>query len=293
MNWALCLCAGIFSLFTTAIRLTRESRHDGFLPSHGFTTTTPQKETLQNLVESKRLLSNKIETNIPIVEATNIWEPVSGDHVLRSGLKVPLPIFVASPPKSATTMTARYFRCGGIRTGLTKINPEESANSTLANETTVERPKSMKLGQCYHENVLNGRPPFENCGRNDVFIDGGWPTGTPCFHPSVHGLDDFYQAYPNATIMLVTRNVTRWSELYLKWYKGTGIWKRCDKFPDSADGLPAYYEWHLDNVRNFAHNHPTLTFVEVSLEDERIGEHLKQQVGLSSSCFRRVEPKES
>ena len=208
-------------------------------------------------------------------------------------IKVPFPIFVASLPKSGTTSTAYYFQCGKIWTAHTFVNTHPvPVVANNGSDSTASRPRQMRVGQCYQENMELGRPPFENCGRYKVFSDAGHPKGLPCFYPSVHGLEAFYNAYPNATIMLMTRNSTAWAASVQQWKSGILLrrWKRCDKFPNrgvdsTATEIQQFYQWHVDTIRQFVADHPSLTYVEVSLEDESIGMQLEDAIGITAQCF--------
>jgi hypothetical protein len=218
-------------------------------------------------------------SNHPTVQVPFHLAPNNSTNPLDR-IKVPFPIFVASLPKSGTTSTARYFYCGNIWTAHTFAN-------TVG--TTHYPRKQMRVGHCFLNNIQAGRPPFHDCGRYKVWSDAGHPRGTPCFYPSVHGLHQFYAAYPSATILLVTRNSTAWSHSVLRWNKGALLkkWKRCQHFPNTkrvAD-LETFYNWHVQNLRDFAAARPSLTFVEFSLEDVEIGQQLEARIGVPADCF--------
>jgi hypothetical protein len=138
--------------------------------------------------------------------------------------------------------------------------------------------------------MVASRPPFENCGKYHVYSDAGFVRGKRCFYPSVHGLRAFYDAYPNATIILIKRNSAAWLDSIKKWKKGALLkkWDACDEFPakNATDAqYQRFYEWHADNIRQFAAKHPSLTYVEVQLESDRVHEQLKASIGINASCF--------
>mgnify|MGYP005849541209 CR=1 FL=1 len=78
----------------------------------------------------------------------------------RVELKVPYPVFIPSLPKSGTTTTHRYFECGG----------QKSAHLAGRDE---EKDTMFRIGSCAQKNVLDGRPPFEDCGDYEVWSDTG------------------------------------------------------------------------------------------------------------------------
>ena len=191
-------------------------------------------------------------------------------------LKVPTPIFVASLPKSGTTSVARYFYCGQIWTAHTFVNTDDK--------------RQLRVGECFKENVDLERPSFQNCGAYKVYSDNGFVRGKRCFYPSVHGLDHFAKWYPNATILLVKRQSWAWRESIQKWKGGNLLkkWLACDKFPrknanDTA--IEAFYEEHAQRIRDFARSHPSLTYIEIQLEDDNVAEQLEGSIGVNASCW--------
>jgi len=93
----------------------------------------------------------------PVVPPRNPveWKPYSSKPI-----KVPYPIFVTSLPKSGTTSIWKYLRCGGQLSSHNWITKKGARKASLA-------------GQCIEKNIQTGKPPFENCGENDVFTDTG------------------------------------------------------------------------------------------------------------------------
>jgi hypothetical protein len=244
------------------------------------TATINHYSRTTSTVESSQPPSNSSRTTVLVNLDGEITKLNETQHPLDR-IKVPFPIFHASLPKSGTTTTARYFNCGKIWTAHTFCN---------TNGTTHHPRKQMRVGHCFLQNMQAGRPPFYDCGRYKVWSDAGHPRGTPCFYPSVHGLDAFYEAYPEATILLVTRNSSAWSQSVLRWKQGDLLkkWRRCEHFPNPRSGqadLEHFYEWHAQNIRNFVVAHPSLSYVEVALEDKQIGEKLEEKIGIPASCF--------
>lgn len=54
-----------------------------------------------------------------------------------------------------------------------------------------------------------------------------------------------------------------------------------------------FYEWHTQHVRDFAAAHPSLTYIEVKLEDETTASVLQERVGISASCGGRHNQRKS
>jgi len=224
------------------------------------------------------------------------WDP--GSEGLQSGVQIPLkvefPVFVASLPKSGTTSMWQYFQCGGH---------SASHQWVKRNDTYAEL-----TGRCVHDNVLLDRPPFSGCGSAQVFTDTGYAKfaaaaedeGKPlCYFPSISALDAIYRHYPEATIVMVVRNSSSWYDSMNAWAEGTLLkrWTACNlpHFPSegtpSRDAAMAFYEWHTNNVRRFAREHPSLAYVEVQLEsDDETGRVLEERIGIPSRCWGKCTP---
>jgi hypothetical protein len=214
--------------------------------------------------------------------------PIAGTHFNLSDqrkerlaiLKIPTPIFVASLPKSATTSTAKFFSCGGLRT----------AHYWHRNK---RKDPTIIFGQVIEKNVVNGRPPFEGCGDFDVFADTGYITRNGrCFHPEVDGLDAIYQAYPNSTIVYVTRETESWLSSLVGHRNGRlkEKWGKCNAtgFPKqnaSDEDFRSFHDWHTKLIRKFAQEHPSMTYLEFELEDPEIAENFETATGIESHCW--------
>jgi hypothetical protein len=253
------------------------------------TSATPKKSDVsrglvdvgQSSVSLPPLLSTPMQTTVALArqedQRSSSSTTTSASASPLDKMKVPFPIFVASLPKSGTTSIARYFYCGKIWTAHTFVNTQNG--------------KQLRVGECFQQNMDVGKPPLENCGRYHVYSDAGYIRGDRCFYPSVHGLQAFYDAYPTATILLVKRDSSAWLSSIKKW-KGGALLKKwagtCDQFPAKKatdDELEQFYEWHAANIRTFAKDHPSLTYVEFNLEESDIAQQLQETIGVNASCW--------
>jgi hypothetical protein len=208
-------------------------------------------------------------------------------------LKVRAPIFVASLPKSGTTSVFQYFNCGGHPASHQWVKYNETSNE--------------QSGKCIRRNVQNNRPPFQNCGSSDIFTDTGFAVylsggklpdiPTDCYYPSIQALDAIYKYYPESTIINVVRDAARWLESMQSWGQGSLLkrWMLCD-----APGLPqwhatkedfiGFYQWHTQQIRDFAATHPTLVYIEVMLESSNAGRIMEEAIGIPSRCWGKCSP---
>ena len=218
----------------------------------------------------------------------------------QSPVKLPLPIFGLNFPKSATLTLKEYFSCGGIR----------------AIHTSAQQ---GRLGICMRENLLAGDPPIKGCDVHkskitkqfepiDFISDIGLQAPV-CYYASLHdgGLENIVEHHPDATIMLVTRNATswhrstaKWGQLLLRWRRGCGFdgehdkknayWYKKWRTSDPEDYWVDFYHAHTQKIREFAMKHPSLTYVEVKLEDEEMGKKMEGYTGIPSDCVMDCHP---
>eukprot|EP00984_Skeletonema_dohrnii_P000222 scaffold70_cov124-Skeletonema_dohrnii-CCMP3373.AAC.3 len=237
----------------------------------------------------------KRKHNIPLPWEQDIYK---GDKVT-----LPRPIIGLNFPKSATLTMSEYFACGGI---------------TSTHTTTQDG----RIGICMMENHLKDKPPMEGCNthRNrkkeetkpiEVIFDIGLQ-GPPCYYASLHdgGLENIAKHYPEGTIMLVTRNATKWFNSFEGWGGILKAWgQRSCGFDGSLEGEGMeywydlymsnrskrqywldFYEAHTQKIREFALKHLSLTYVEVELENDKMAEQLELYTGVKQSCVQVCHP---
>ena len=113
-----------------------------------------------------------------------------------------------------------------------------------------------------------------------------------CYYPQLHrdGLERFYKSYPYGTILNTIRNSQSWADSAFRWHGLTNRWVRggCEGFPTEVN-LPssqweAWYESVQDTIRQFAKEHPTLTYIELPLSNQT-GAMLHDVFGFPRHCW--------
>ena len=239
----------------------------------------------------EKYIAMKKEHNLPLP-----WETPTDDY---DATTLPLPVISLNFPKSATLTMRQFFKCGGV----TSIHTSSQQG---------------RLGICMMENMLADNPPMQNCdthkrqGKTDKigFISDIGLQGPPCFYSSLHdgGLEGIAKHYPDSTILLVTRNSTAWHKSIKKWGTLLNRWKNVCGFDGSLHGESVqywndlykseskekywsdFYNAHTQKIREFVMKHKSLTYVEVELEDPKMGEKLEYYTGIPSTCVMDCHP---
>lgn len=216
-------------------------------------------------------------------ETVTTTSPLSMDNI---HIKVPYPVFVASLYKSGTTTIHAYFQCGGQKSVHYKSG-------------------RTRTGPCLQRRIQKGlHPVFQGCGGDtfDIYTDNAnLNAPRSCFDPSVHGLDQIYESYPNGTILMAVRDSHRWLDSVERYkFPKWELLSHLQQCPDlwltqkedtgnrttlTKDDILKFYDWHTAHVRKFAAAHPSMTYVEVKLEDPNTAQILQDRVGIPASCW--------
>jgi hypothetical protein len=187
-------------------------------------------------------------------------------------ITISYPVYVASLYKSGTTTIHDYFVCGNQSSG--HNGPARGV----------------------YFNMRYGKDPFDGF-QHDIFSDLSHFRGALCFEPSsAMRLEAIYMFHPNMTMILAVRNSTSWVQSVNKFYdlghllktkcRTPGYFKRWPKNQNMTDlDLQMFYEWQVDYVRKFAEDHPSITYIEIQLEDPENGAILEERIGIPAHCW--------
>jgi len=230
---------------------------------------------------------------------------------------IPTPIIVLNLPKSGTTTLNEYFMCGGVECTHTFT---EYTYDIL----TLPRDRETRIGDCLRNNYFadstslseaSGTAPFYKCTERRqlkqfgggyvnylAFSDIGTTGPGLCYYPTIHngGLEHIANYYPNATLILLTRNTTDWYQSIAKWSKGRILSNWVDKCQfGSANSKKngthwrEFYDAHTQKIRNFVLDHLSLNYIEIQLEsntNSSTSQSLEYYTGIHSSCFLKCKP---
>jgi Sulfotransferase domain len=202
-------------------------------------------------------------------------------------LKVKAPIIVVSLPKSGTTSIWKAMLCAGHMAAHTYSRVDEFT--------------SHRIGICIETNIRQNREPFEGCGPYTVWSDNGYVSeiqsiqdSTTCFYPSIHALDELYEAYPEMTLLLLRRNLTEWVQSVQNFHHLSIRWANCARKgmlrSSSPLSLARFYKHHTMRLRKFAESHPSVTFIDIPLEGTATGNKLEENLGIPKRCWKNCLP---
>jgi len=229
------------------------------------------------------------------------------------------PVLVASLPKSGTVTTHKYFKCGGHRSahamrgeiGLCTRNNIRSGRPPLEgcgdfdvwsdtgwfNSTFSKAKMKRKQYEQNHkiETPFNADDENSSLERLEEKSARAWTTlddRIACYFPLIEGLPDFYRWYPNATIVLISRDTESWLRSVYTYRDGiiAEMWKRCFTGEHTLnlttlEGLREFHKHHKQMIRNFVDSHPSLKYIEAELESEDIASQLEDKTGIPADCW--------
>jgi hypothetical protein len=213
----------------------------------------------------------------------------------------------------------RFFQCG--------LGYMKAAHHWTHNITSD---KPVKIGKCMEDNLHNNRSIFQGCGDFKIWTDTGYmddpkpprratqrrnrsgkhtsnqsevvhpsivhqQKSPGCFYPTLHGgLEHFFHSHPTGTILNVIRDAGQWYDSAMSWRKlPERLAKQCVGFPSpdsSREVWMNFYKWHTQHLRDFAQQHPSLAYLEVSLEAPETGEILQNHTGIPDFCWGNCNP---
>eukprot|EP00934_Nitzschia_sp_Nitz4_P005424 Nitzschia sp. Nitz4//scaffold45_size130396//75938//76747//NITZ4_003457-RA/size130396-processed-gene-0.104-mRNA-1//-1//CDS//3329552422//5414//frame0 len=185
----------------------------------------------------------------------------------KSSLLLPLPILVVGLPKAGTSSIGTFFQRAGF------------------NSSHYKCVNNLLCGLCINTAVKAKKPPLLTCGGYDVWAQMDVENLGQCHFPQIEDLDALHEEVPEATLILNTRNLTRWVKSVKNWLGDRGSMAmrlaKCSVGPASKQpqDLMDWHLAHLQRIRDFVKLHPSHTLVEVDVEDPQAGHVLATAFG--------------
>jgi hypothetical protein len=150
--------------------------------------------------------------------------------------------------------------------------------------------------------VLSGSRPLESCGNFQSYMQMDRDT----FFPQIELLNEIHAESPNATLMLIFRNMSDWYRSLSYWKAGNGTRHNSAETQGKSlaerltnaniTGLPPgrgvnetemsqFFCNHVNNIRRFVAKHPSHSLIELDIASPSNAEQLESLIGISRSCW--------
>ncbi|KAK1736193.1 putative sulfotransferase domain-containing protein [Skeletonema marinoi] len=193
--------------------------------------------------------------------------------------KLQKPYFNLGFPKMGTSSLHKFFQCGGL-------------DSVHYRCTRLD-----SCARCMRESVEAGGLPLDYCELPPRKIDMYAQMDDGHYFPQIELLDELVDGYPKATLFLTFRSMEKWYNSLRKWPPRRNGPHMNDKlkqhnitgFPsgvgNNVDEFADWYCNHVDRVRDIAASNPSLTLVEVDIEDSTIAKRMSDMFDIDESCW--------
>lgn len=144
--------------------------------------------------------------------------------------------------------------------------------------------------QCCHciQNAINrGDPPLKSCSNAHVFAQMECSDEQQCIFPQISYLDELYKENPSATLILPFRPMSDWIASVNRWRDFRDMMINVCEFPEygfykgmgkTDKELEDVFCNHVNHVRKFVKDHPTLYLVEFDIGADDVGEYLSRLI---------------
>ena len=159
------------------------------------------------------------------------------------------------------------------------------------------RSKFNACGYCFAKNMNKTDDNiFRLCGDYQVYtqMDHVNRFGIGCYFPQIQYLERLYTDAPHATWLMPIRNVSHWLNSVNKWFGMRKLYGTCNFRPHLSFGhedfkedanMMALYCNHIQQIRQFVADHPSLSLVEFRIEDENAGLLLAKYLPVNASYW--------
>ena len=184
-------------------------------------------------------------------------------------------------PKMGTNSLHNFFECGGFKSVHYRCSRIDSC------------------ARCMRESVEAGGLPLDLCELPPKKIDMYAQMDDGVYFPQIELLQELVTGYPKATLFLTFRPMEKWYNSLKKWPPRpngphfneklrkanitgfpSGVGKNVDEFSD-------WYCKHVERVRAIVDQNPSMTLVEVDIEDPTIAKRMSDIFDIDETCWGR------
>jgi len=193
--------------------------------------------------------------------------------------KLQKPYFNLGFPKMGTSSLHNFFECGGLNSVHFRCNRADSC------------------ARCMRQSVEAGGLPLDLCEMSSRKIDMYAQMDDGIYFPQIELLDELVAGYPKATLFLTFRSIEKWYNSLNKWpprKNGPHMNDKLKKhnitgFPSGVgENVDEFADWfcnHVERVRDIVARSPSLTLVEVDIEDPTIAKRMSKMFDIDENCW--------
>jgi hypothetical protein len=275
--------------------------------------TNDQHNKTQKSISANNKSPDARQPQLPPMTPTPILNPSNNNYyyyinktsTVADLIKTPLPILVMGMPKAGTSSLAQYFQCG-LGTKLHhRVSHYECAKGnqlTVFNASLLQKSARVPCGIKLTRNADHKRHAFTDIDHFDVYTELDASLGSDrLFLPQISYTRAIYEAYPNATWILNVRDshawvasISTWRDLRQRFIGSTFKLSWFGKGVGQHDEEMLYlYNYSIQYIQDYAVQHPSLTFVQVKVDDPNAGEILENNFGIHRTCWGKhnINPK--
>mmetsp|Transcript_26896 Transcript_26896/g.42210 ORF Transcript_26896/g.42210 Transcript_26896/m.42210 type:complete len:282 (+) Transcript_26896:127-972(+) len=195
-----------------------------------------------------------------------------------------LPYINMGMPKMGSSTLHTFWICGGLK----------ASHYWCGKRDYLPNP----CGPCMFSNVQRKKKIFDGCGDFDAYTEMNYVTHAPCIWPQAQYLNEIHDDKPDATFIIVFREIHSWISSLKRWREPDGtmlhqaLGKKCGisgtgvELTDKV--IEDFFCRHVARVRNFVNTHPSHKLVEVQLEDKETAQRMEQIFRIDSKCWRHM-----
>jgi hypothetical protein len=160
---------------------------------------------------------------------------------------------------------------------------------------------NMACGKRLDSNIGSGRKPFDDMDQFHLYAELDANSGNGVILPQYKYLQQIYEAYPNATWILNTRDPFQWLRSIDRWQglRQRFIWSNHKPdLPSPGKSKPGekttgeqdehminFYHKQAQRVRDFVRDRPSLHLVEVQIDEPDAAQIMEEAFGISRQCW--------
>jgi len=189
------------------------------------------------------------------------------------------------------SLATKIINVGFPKTGTTTLHQFLESSPIL--NSSHWRCGTLFCANCIQSSISRGLPPLATCGNFAAYIQMDFidffntKNMSSCIFPQISYLKEIYEEAPTAIFILPFRNVTDWMRSTTRWRDMRRRMAEFCEFPEynftrgmanQDHEMENLYCRHVRRIRRFVAEHPRLTLLEYSINDDGVGDYLSSMI---------------